>query len=134
MTQARGASCSVGLPGGVRVEVPPPIEKRIAIGGRFLEEVRIRRGESAYVGFPVTEHRGVIGTDGTVTVHAMMPSALQLFAEGRLPHVGGIPVEVMVGGRDLGPMTLAELRCDGESYRYNVAVLVFKRPSTGVTT
>ena len=31
----------MGLPDGVKVEVAPPIEKRIAIGGTFLDEVRI---------------------------------------------------------------------------------------------
>jgi hypothetical protein len=55
----------------------------------------------------------VIGDDGTVTVHAMMPSALQLFAEGRLPRMGGDPVD---------------------NYRHDVAVLVFKPASTGATT
>lgn len=131
---ARRLLCSVGLPDRVRAEVPPPIEKRIAIGGKFLDEVRIARGGNTYVGYPVTEHRGVIGDDGTVTVHAMMPSALQLFAEGRLPRVDGDPVEVVVGGRKLGPMILAEIRCGGENYRHDVAVLVFKHASAGATT
>lgn len=131
---ARRLACSVGLPDGVRAENPPPIEKRIAIGGKFLDEVRIARGGNAYVGYPVTEHRSMIGDDGTVTVHAMMPSALQLFAEGRLPRVGGDPVEVVVGGRKLGPMMLAEIRCGGENHRHDIAVLVFKQASTGATT
>lgn len=76
----------------------------------------------------------MIGDDGTVTVHAMMPSALQLFAEGRLRRVGGDPVEVVVGGRKLGMMVLAEVRCGGENYRDDVAILVFKHASTGATT
>jgi hypothetical protein len=125
---------SISLPDGVRAEVPPPIENRIAIGGKFLDEVRIARGGNSYMEFPVTEHRGVIGADGTVTVHAMMPSALQLFAEGRLPRVGGVPVEIVVAGRKLGPMMLAEVRCSDENYRYNVAILIFKRASTDATT
>ena len=118
----------------MKAEVPPPIEKRIAIGGRFLDEVRIARGGNAYASFPVEWHRGVIGGDGAVTVHAMMPSALQLFAEGCLPRVDGNPVEVVVGGRKLGPMILAEIRCGCENYRHDVAVLVFKQASTGATT
>jgi hypothetical protein len=73
---ARRLLCSVGLPDGVKAEVPPPIEQRIAIGGKFLDEVRIARGGNAYVGYPVTEHRGVIGDDGTVTVHAACEDAL----------------------------------------------------------
>jgi hypothetical protein len=131
---ARRLLCSVGLPDGVEAEVPPPIEKRIAIGGRFLDEVLIAQGGNTYASFPVEQHRGVIGDDGTVTVHAMMPSALQLFAEGRLPRVDGGPVEVVVGGRKLGPMILAEIRCGGENYRHDVAVLVFKQASTRAMT
>jgi hypothetical protein len=64
----------------------------------------------------------------------MMPSALQLFAEGRLLRVDGDPVEGVVGGRKLGPMILAEIRCGGDNYRHDVAVLVFKHASTGATT
>jgi hypothetical protein len=73
----RRLECSVGLPDGVRAEVPPPIEKRIAIGEKFLDE--IRRGAQ-------------------------------------------------------GPMMLVEVRCGGENYRHDVAVLVFKPASTGATT
>lgn len=69
----------------------------------------------------------MVGDDGTATVYAMMPSAVKLFADGRLTRVGGDPVEVVIGGRKLGPMVLAEVRCGGENYRYDVAVLVFRR-------
>ena len=113
----------------MQAEVPPPIEKRIAIGGKFLDEVLIAQGRNAYLSFPVERHRGVIGDDGAVTVHAMMPSALQLFAEGCLPRIGGAPVEVVVGGRKLGLMVLSELHCGGENYRHDVAILVFKHAS-----
>lgn len=118
-------ACEVGLPDGVRAEIPPPIEKRIAIGGQFLDEVRIRQGETSFLLFPVERHRAVVGADGRATVYAMMPSALQLLAEGRLPPVGGGPVEVVIGGNRLGPMTLVEVRCGGESLQHDVAVLVF---------
>lgn len=83
--------------------------------------------------FPVTRHRGVIDADGTATVYAAMPSALQLFAEGRLPRVGADPVDVVIGGRKLGPMVLAAVRCDGQYSEYNVAVLVFKPASIAAT-
>jgi hypothetical protein len=126
--------CTMGLPDGVKADVPPPIEKRIAIGGRFLDEVRIAQGGNASLSFPVDRHRGVIGEDGTVTVHAMMPSALQLFAEGRLPRVGSDPTEIVVGGRQLGPMVLAEVHCGGENLRHDIAVLVFKPVPSGART
>lgn len=116
----------MALPDGVEAEVPPPSEKRVAIAGKFLDEVQIRQSANSYLSFPVHRHRGAVGTDGTATVYAMMPSALQLFAEGRLSRVGGEPVEVVVGGRNLGPMVLTEVRCGGENYRDDIAVLVFR--------
>jgi hypothetical protein len=96
--------------------------------------VQIAQRRNAYVSFPVERHRGVIGDDGAVTVHAMMPSALQLFAEGCLPRVGGAPVQVVVGGRKLGPMVLSELRCGGDNCHHDIAILVFKHASTVATT
>ncbi len=119
--------CTIGLPEGVRAEVPPPAEKRVAIGGRFLDEVQISQGGNMSLSFPVDRHRGVVAEDRTATVYAMMPSALKLFAEGRLTRVGGDPVEVAIGGRKLGPMVLTEVRCGGENFRHDVAVLVFRR-------
>jgi hypothetical protein len=119
--------CTMVLADGVRAEVPPPAEKRVAIGGKFLDEVQISQGGNASVSFPVERHRGVVGDNGTATVYAMMPSALRLFAEGRLTRVGGDPVEVAIGGRKLGPMVLTEVRCGGENYRHDIAVLVFRR-------
>jgi hypothetical protein len=121
--------CTMGLPEGVRAEVPPPAEKRVAIGGKFLDEVQISQGGNISLSFPVERHRGVVGDDGTATVYAMMPSALQLFAEGRLQRVAGDAVEVAIGGRQLGPMVLTEVRCGGENYRHDIAVLVFRRAS-----
>lgn len=94
----------------MRAEIPPPAEKRVAIAGKFLDEVRIAQGGNTLLRFPVDRHRCVIGEDGTATVYAMMPSAPQLFAEGRLPSIGGAPVEVDIGGRKLGPMVLTEVR------------------------
>lgn len=118
--------CTMGLPDGVRAEVPPPAEKRVAIGGTFLDEVQISQGGNMWLSFPVDRHRGVVGEDGSATVFAMMPSAVQLFAEGRLPRVGGESVDVVIGNQRLGPMVLAEVRCGGEGGRHDVAVLVFR--------
>ena len=123
--------CTMGLPDGVRAEIPPPAEKRVAIAGKFLDEARIAQGGNPLLSFPVDRHRGVIGEDGTATVYAMMPSALQLFAEGSLPRVGGSPIEVDIGGRKLGPMVLTEVRCGGENYRHDIAVLVFRTATPG---
>ena len=118
--------CETTLPDGVVAEVPPPAEKRIALGGSFLDEVRIRQGANAYRLFPVEHHQGVVGADGAATIRAKMPAVVQLFAEGRLAPIGGPPVDVMVGGRKLGPMVLAEVHCAGDFGRDDVAVLVFR--------
>jgi hypothetical protein len=119
-------TCKFGLPDGVRAEIPPPIEKRIAIGGVFLDEVRIRLdgGGYSFLNFPYARHHGVVAEDGTATVYAMMPSALQLLAEGKLPRLNSDCVDVVVGGRALGPMVLTEVRCVGHGG--DVATLVFK--------
>lgn len=131
-TGVRRLTCTVGLPDRVRAEAPPPIEKRISIGGTFLDEVRIRLDGTSSLSFPYARHSGAVSEDGTATVHAMMPAALQLFAEGRLQPVGGPAVDVNVGGRALGPMVLVEVRSAGE--RHDVATLVFKpRTSPGGT-
>lgn len=121
--------CTMGLPKGVRAEVPPPAEKRIAIGGAFLDEVRIPVGVSMLLSFPVDRHRGVVAADGTATVYAMMPSVLRLFAEGRLDRIGGDPVELVIGGRKLGAMVLTQVRCGGADGRNDIAELFFRRVS-----
>lgn len=129
---ARRLVRTTGFPDGVEAEVPAPIDKRIAIGGRFLDAVRIAH-DGASLSFPVDRHRGVVGQDGTVTVHAMMPSALQPFAEGRLPRVGSDPPDVVVGvgERKLGPMVLAEVGRGGENLQHDIAGLVFKPVTSG---
>jgi hypothetical protein len=121
--------CEVVLPDGVEAEVPPAANKRIAIGGAFLDEVRIRQDATSYLGFPVERHRGAVGSDGRATIYAQMPTVVQLFADGRLPRIGGFPVEVALGLQNLGPMILTEVRCGGELGRNDVAVLLF-RPAT----
>jgi len=107
------------------------MEKRIAIGGQFLDEVKIRLDATSYLSFPVENHRGVVGSDGFATIHARMPTALQLFAEGRLPPAGGPPVEVIVGGKPLGPMLLSEVRCVSNGGHHDVAELVFRPAIAG---
>ncbi len=124
--------CEMTLPEGVEAAVPPPAEKRVAIGGSFLDEVRIRQGASSYLLFPVEHHRGVVGDDGVATIYAKMPSVLQMFADGRLPAIDGPPVEITIGVKKLGPMVLRELHCAG-GLAHDVAVLVFRPTSSGVT-
>jgi hypothetical protein len=127
-TGARRLTCTMGLPDGVRAVVPPPADKRIAIEGVFLDEVRVRLDSTSSLSFPYARHIGTVAEDGTATVNAMMPAVLQLFAEGHLQPMDGREVDVNVGGRALGPMVLVEVRASGE--RYDVATLVFKPKSS----
>lgn len=122
----RRLSCEMSLPEGVRAEVLPPNEKRISIGGAFLDEVRIRQTKTSLISFPIDNHRGVVDLDGTATVEARMPTALQLLADGRLPRIDGEPVELVVRGRRLPAMVLSEVRCGGDHGRNDIAVLLFK--------
>ncbi len=119
-------TCVAKLPEGVEAYVPPPAEKRIAIGGRFLDEVTVRVTATSSMSFPVERHRGAVGDDGAATIYAQMPTALGLFAAGVLKPVGGDPVHVRVGLRDLGLMRLRELRCGREMGAGEIAVLVFQ--------
>jgi len=97
--------------------------KRISIGGKWLDEVRVRIDERSLLGYPLERHRGTIGGDGA-TVTSPLPCVLQLFAEGVLQRVGGLPVEVVIGGRQLGPSVLARVICAGA--HHDEAVLVFR--------
>jgi hypothetical protein len=105
-------TCRTEYPEGVFPETKPPIEKRIAIGGRFLDEVLFRSSDTTGFSYPVENHRGVVGDDGRVTIVTKAGTALQLFADGALRAVGSA-VEVSVGGRALGPMTLVSVRGSG---------------------
>ena len=95
--------------------------------------MRIRQGPTSFLSFPVEHHRTDIGNDGVVTVQVKMPTVVVLFAEGVLKPVGGAPVDVMVGGKKVGPVVLREVRCSGYGGHNDVAVLVFD-PSNLETT
>lgn len=126
-------SCEMELPEGVEAEVLPPIDKRVAIAGKFLDEVTIRLfrtpGTITSMSFPLQRHRGAIGADGSVTIHTQMPTAVALLAKGVLPSMGGVPVELWVQGKKLDAMVLSEVGCDANQGHNDVAVLVFKAAS-----
>lgn len=126
-------SCEMELPDGVEAHVPPPIEKRVAIGGKFLDETQIRTTATTYLSFPVEAHRGVVGDDGTVTVRTKMPTAVALLAQGLLPPIGGAAVGLMVQGKTLDAMVLSEIACDANGGHNDIAVLVFKPVSPSAT-
>lgn len=119
--------CESKLPEGTVPHVPPPAESRIAIGGAFLDEVRIRQTGATLLSFPASNHRAQVASDGVVTIHAQALTVAQLFADGVLKPVGGAPVDVSAGGQRLGPMELGEVRCGSRSGVGDVIVLVFRR-------
>lgn len=123
--------CETRLPDGVEAHVPPPVEKRIAIGGRFLDEVTIRQSATSYLSFPVEHHCGNVGDDGSVTIQTKPPTVIQLFAEGRLAPVGGASVDLMVGGRKLPSRVLTGVRCFGFGGLDATAELIFRTASEG---
>jgi hypothetical protein len=53
-------ACDMALPDGVDAHVDPPAQKRIAIGGRFLDETRIPLGANTALGFTVADHFGKV--------------------------------------------------------------------------
>lgn len=119
-------SCEMALPEGVRAEIPPPLEKRVAISGKFLDEVRIRLSSTSYRLFPVEAHRGDLGSDGRVTIRTKMPVAVVLFAEGLLHPLNGPPIDLMVAGKELNSMILTGVSCLSDRGYDDVAMLVFK--------
>lgn len=122
-------SCAMQLPDGVEAEIPPPVEKRIAIAGKFLDETKIQMAGTPgtmLLSFPVQQHRGAVHDNGTVAVHTKMPTAVALFAEGVLPPVGGASVALTVQGKKLESMVLSEVRCGGSGGHNDIATLIFK--------
>lgn len=119
-------SCEMELPDGVEAHVPPPLERRVAISGKFLDETYIRMTGTSSLGFPVEAHRGTVGEDGTVTVRTKMPTAVALLAGGVLPPIGGGSVELTVQGQKLDAMVLSEIRCDANGGHNDIAILTFK--------
>lgn len=123
-------SCTMALPAGVEAEAPPPIEARIAIGGQFLDEVRIptqRSGRAVVtLKFPRERHVGSVGDDGTLIVRTPMPVVAALLVDGVLPPKGEGAVDVLLCGETLKSMVLRQLRCESQE---RIAALVFEHQS-----
>lgn len=99
------------------VPLDPP---RIAINGRFLDEVqtRIENGRERWAGFarlPAEHHRAII-TDDAVVLRIPALTALQLYFDGTLPTDRSIPLSIEVGGHTLGEFFVEWLRCSDRHY------------------
>ena len=106
------AECSSGQPSD------PP---RIAINGRYLDEVqtRVEYGRDVrWAGFaraPTENHRAIV-TDEAITLRLPMLTALQLYVDGTLPVDRRVPVSLEVGGHSLGEFFVEWLRCADRHY------------------
>lgn len=102
---------------------------RIAIGGRYLDEVQIRLDlldSLSHLSFPANRHRGRVEED-RVTVFTQGPTAVNLFADGVLPPVGRGAVTVAIGGREFGPCHPEAVEtCETRSFEFGI-VLRFRR-------
>ncbi len=105
---------------------------RIAIGGRCLDEVRIRQartdvaGSLSYLSLPAHRHRASVEPDHLI-VSTQAATALQLFAEGVLVPIGGPAVTVQIGSQELGPCLLEAVETDGGSHLDTTIILRFRR-------
>lgn len=112
LDEATGAlTCEVTLPETVEIFVAPPLEKRVRVAGRFLDEVGIRLSANSFLRFPIAAHRGTRADDGVVTIRTKMATAVALFANGQLAPIGAPISDIMVEAKPLGPMVLADVRC-----------------------
>ena len=105
---------------------------RIAIGGRCLDEVRIRQSRTdlantlSYLSFPAHRHRASVEPDHLV-VSTQAATVVQLFAEGVLVPIGGPAVTVQIGGQEFGPCLIEAVETDGASPLDTTIILRFQR-------
>ena len=104
----------------------------IAIGGRCLDEVRIRQSRTdlantlSYLSFPAHRHGASVEPDHLV-VSTQAATVVQLFAEGVLAPIGGPAVTVQIGGQEFGPCVLDSVETDGASPFDTTIILRFRR-------
>jgi hypothetical protein len=105
---------------------------RIAIGGRYLDEVRIRQTRTdlantlSSLSFPAHRHGASVEPDHLV-VSTQAATVVQLFAEGVLALIGGPAVTVQIGGQEFGPCLLEAVETDGASPLDTTIILRFRR-------
>lgn len=109
---------------------------RIAIGGRCLDEVRIRQTRSDMAGslsslsFPAHRHQASVEPDH-LGVSTQAATVVQLFAKGVLVPIGGPGVTVQIGGQKFGPCLLETVETDGASPLDTTIILRFRRAGGG---
>jgi hypothetical protein len=88
--------------------------RRIAINGRFLDEVQTRleddrSGSVSHTSYPAEQHHAIEDEDG-VTLQTPAMTALQLYHDGILPASREQSVEITVADRRLGAFFVQWLR------------------------
>lgn len=109
---------------------------RIAIAGRYLDEVQIRLARSqdpgtvSYLSYPAHRHRARAEED-RVTVSTQTATAVALFADGVLPPIGGGAVTVEIDGLEIGPCFLETVEAGDTNPSGNAIILNFHRMDEG---
>jgi hypothetical protein len=121
--------CDARLPEGCEAYVPPAVETRIRIGGRFLDEVKIRQSKTSLLSFPVSHHSATNAGE-RVTIETPVLVAVQLFADGTLPAIRAGSVDVAVYGSPSRKMGLVEIHTSAKPIRGELVSLVFEPVET----
>lgn len=89
---------------------------RIALNGRYLDEVRVRLDSSrtSFLTLPEGQHRAIADGDAFV-LRLPALTALQLYHEGVLSAADARPVELRVGDEPRGTFTIEWLRRDANA-------------------
>jgi hypothetical protein len=109
---------------------------RIAIAGRYLDEVQIQQarrdvpGSVSYLSFPAHRHLARVEED-RVTVLTQAATVVTLFADRVLPPIGGRAVTLKIGSLELGPCLLETIETGDTSPLDNTIVLHFRRTDEG---
>ncbi len=104
----------------------------IAIGGRHLDEVRIRQnrtdmaGTLSFLSFPAHRHWASVEPDHLV-VSTQAATVVQLFAESVLAPMGGPSVTVQIGSKEFGTCMLEAVETDGVNTLDTTIILRFRR-------
>jgi hypothetical protein len=107
---------------------------RIAIEGKYLDEVRIRQAKPyepncvSYLSFPASRHWAEVKSE-RVTVSAQAATVGKLFADDVLPAVGGRAVVVEASGEKIGPCLLEAVESGETNPVDDMIVLCFRRSS-----
>lgn len=121
--------CDARLPEGCEAYVPPAVETRIRIGGRFLDEVKIHQTKTSLLSFPPTQHWATTAGE-RVTIETPSYVAVQLFADGTLPACRTSAVDVAAYGAPSRKMVLVEIQTSAKRFGGDVVSLIFEPAAT----